>query len=62
MYKKDLNDAKLCAIEEDCCKEIKDELYTVNNKGGKLEQKEETIAVSKDWIKDSDTQKASSNI
>mgnify|MGYP000120516818 CR=1 FL=1 len=27
---------------------------TVKSKGGKLEQKEEIIAVSKDWIKDAD--------
>ncbi len=29
-------------------------VYTVKSKGGKLEQKEEIIAVLKDWIKDAD--------
>jgi hypothetical protein len=29
-------------------------VYTVKSKGGKLEQKEEIIAVSKDWIKEAD--------
>ncbi len=29
-------------------------VYTVKSKGGKSEQKEEIVAVSKDWIKDAD--------
>jgi hypothetical protein len=29
-------------------------VYTIKSKEGKLEQKEEIIAVSKDWIKDAD--------